>query len=129
MRSSIVPSITSPAIWIVDAIRIASSSVLIYAFLYFAEGSASPVVGHFVNRAALGTVGISPRELLAVILRVPRVESPFFHAQKVALIEPMNPQWGNLSEERKSEGERKRAEILREARVEFVILFGFRRNW
>jgi hypothetical protein len=27
------------------------------------------VVGHFENRAALGTVGITPRKVLAVILR------------------------------------------------------------
>jgi hypothetical protein len=37
-----------------------------------------PVMGHFENRAALGTVVITLRELLAVILRVPRVESRLF---------------------------------------------------
>src|ERR1700687_653599 len=31
------------------------------------------VVGHFKNRAALGTVGIIPRAVLAVVLRGPRV--------------------------------------------------------
>jgi hypothetical protein len=48
------------------------------------------VVGHFENRAALGTVGITPRKVLAVIL------------QKVALIESMKPQWQDLNEERRT---------------------------
>jgi hypothetical protein len=51
-------------------------------------------VSHFENRAALGTVSIPLRKVLAVILRVPRVESrsSFFNTQKLALIESMNLQ-------------------------------------
>jgi hypothetical protein len=58
-------------------------------------------VGHFENRTALGILGITRHKVLAVILRVPRVESrsSFFHAQKVALIELMNPLEQDLSEE------------------------------
>ncbi len=63
--------------------------------------SVSWAVGHFEDRSALGTVGITPRKFLdchstRASRRIPVL---FFHAQEVALIESMSSQRQALSEE------------------------------
>ena len=78
------------------------------------------VVSHFENRAALRTVGITLRKVLPVILRVPRVESRSSSTIRGGCANRVDePAVAGF--ERRAKKVRKRAGILREARVEFVI--------
>src|SRR6266851_3208979 len=80
------------------------------------------VVSHFENRAALRTVGITPRKVLPVILRVPRVESRSSSTIRGGCANRVDePAVAGF--ERRAKKVRKRGVILREARVEFVFFF------
>ena len=75
------------------------------------------VMGHFENRAALGTVVITLRELLAVILRAPRVESRLFFRPLHASVKSCHCGFSD-SIERKVPCTEEKDRVLREARVE-----------
>jgi hypothetical protein len=59
------------------------------------------VVGHCENRAALGTAGYYPAQGLGChsTRASRRIPVLLFDPQKIALIESMNLQWQDLSEE------------------------------
>ncbi len=74
-------------------------------------------MGHFEERTALGTGGITPRKVMNVILRVPRVESRSSSTMRRGCVNRVDEPAAAGFERRAKQG-RKRAGILREARGE-----------